>query len=390
MKIRCIHTKIAMLTILIVAVLTLAACGRSGVDWLWNDGDSPSLDNEDMIIRVTGEATDTQTTPEADSENTEIGTEAGSTTETENATATETEVVTESATIAVSGSEAETTADTTAETTSETVTETEAETTAKTDTELETDTDADTLWANAVPYEANKTHEGTDIRYLGTGENRDKIIVIDAGHQAKGNSETEPLGPGSDEMKPKVSSGTSGEFSHMEEYELNLRVALALRDELIKRGYSVVMIRETHNVDISNAERAQIANECHADAFIRIHANSWETADKKGAMVVCQTKENPFPDCRAVYTESRKLSECLLDAYCESSGIGRYGSDGASIWETDTMSGINWSAVPTTILEMGFMSNQADDLRMAEEDFAQDAATGIANGLNNYFAAIAA
>lgn len=381
MKIRCIHTKIAMLTILIVAVLTLAACGRSGVDWLWNDADSPSLDNEDMIIRVTGEVTDTQTTPEADSENAE--TEADSVTESENETMSGAEVITESETIAVSESEAETTA----ETASETVTETEAETTAKTDTELETDTD--TLWENAVPYDAGKTHDGTDIRYLGTGDNQDKIIVIDAGHQANGSSDKEPLGPGSDEMKPKVSSGTCGEFSHTEEYELNLRVALALRDELIKRGYSVVMIRETHNVSISNSERAQIANECHADAFIRIHANSWETADKKGAMVVCQTKDNPFPDCRAVYTESRKLSECLLNAYCESSGIGRYGSDEASIWETDTMSGINWSAVPTTILEMGFMSNQEDDLRMAEESFAKDAATGIANGLDNYFAAIA-
>lgn len=231
----------------------------------------------------------------------------------------------------------------------------------------------------AVAY-TGEAHPGTDICYEGSGANRSRIIVIDAGHQIKGNAGKEPIGPGADVTQAKVSSGTSGVFSGVEEYELNLRVALALRDELLARGYSVVMIRETNEVDISNVERAQVANRHNAAAFIRIHANGWENDEMKGAMTVCQTANNPYPDCAAAYAASYRLSEKILDAYCAATGISR-----RSIWETDSKAGTNWSAVPTTILEMGFMSNREDDLRMEEDGFAKQAAKGVADGLDAFF-----
>ena len=48
------------------------------------------------------------------------------------------------------------------------------------------------------------------------------------------------------------------------------------------------------------------------------------------------------------------------------------------------MTGINWSQVPVIILEMGFMTNQQDDMQMADPEFQQKMAEGIANGIESY------
>lgn len=204
------------------------------------------------------------------------------------------------------------------------------------------------------------------------------VIVIDAGHQGKGNSQKEPDGPGSSVLKAKVTSGATGCVTKQQEYVLNLQVALKLRDELKARGYQVVMIREDHAINISNSERAKFANSLEADAFIRIHANSSDNSSVSGVETICQTASNPYN--AHLYADSRRLSDCILEEFVESTGAKK-----RRVWETDTMSGINWCEVPVTILEMGFLSNPEEDRLMASDDYQNKMVQGIANGLDKFF-----
>ena len=204
------------------------------------------------------------------------------------------------------------------------------------------------------------------------------VIVIDPGHQEKGNAQKEPIGPGSKETKAKVTTGAVGTVSKLPESLLCLSIGLKLQAELESRGYTVIMTRTENDVDISNSERAEVANASNAEAFIRIHANGSDDKSVSGAMTICQTDNNPFNG--AIAESCYELSKCTLDGLTAETGCKKL-----SIMRTDNMSGINWSKVPVTIVEVGFMSNPNEDKLMATDEYQNSIATGIANGVDNYF-----
>lgn len=227
---------------------------------------------------------------------------------------------------------------------------------------------------NVTTTESEATEEkSTKIR-----DKNNRIVAIDPGHQSRGNSEKEPIGPGASEMKAKVAGGTRGVATGKPEYELTLEISIKLKEELISRGYTVVMIRETNDVNISNAERAQIANTSGATAFLRIHADGSDNGAVSGATTLCPTPGNPY--CANIYGDSRRLSDAVLESLCSSTGCKkRYVS------EVDNMSGINWCQIPVSIVEIGFMTNADEDMLLSTEEYQWKVAKGIADGVDKFF-----
>jgi N-acetylmuramoyl-L-alanine amidase len=204
------------------------------------------------------------------------------------------------------------------------------------------------------------------------------MVAIDAGHQSKGNYETEPIGPGAKDKKAKVSSGTQGTYTKVPEYKLTLVIAKKVKKELLKRGYDVYMIRDKNDVNLSNKERAELANKSGADIFIRIHADGSTDPDVHGTSTLYPSKDNPYVS--DLSKDSKALSEAVVNAMCHSTGAKNRGTIAR-----DDMSGINWCKLPVTIIEMGYMTNKKEDKLMQTKKYQNKLVQGICDGIDEYF-----
>lgn len=203
------------------------------------------------------------------------------------------------------------------------------------------------------------------------------VICIDPGHQSKGNSETEPISPGSKIKKAKVTSGTRGVFTKVPEYKLNLKISLILENLLKNQGFKVIMTRETNDVNISNIERAMIANKANADLCIRIHADGSNNKNMHGISVLYPAESS---NKKNIYEKSKTIAGIIL-----SSVITETSAKANGIKARADLTGFNWSKVPNILIEAGFMTNIGEDKKLEDSSYEQKIAEGIVLGTEAYF-----
>lgn len=206
----------------------------------------------------------------------------------------------------------------------------------------------------------------------------DKVICIDPGHQEVANFEQELIAPSSNEYKIKCSGGTQGIITGVPEHDLNLQVALLLRNELENIGATVVLTREEATVNISNIERAKIANNSESHIFIRLHADGSSNSAVNGISILVPS--NKYIKDDQMLMDSNRAANCILEKLTEVTGAKNNG-----IVERDDISGFNWSMVPVVLVEMGFMTNRDEDQLLNMTEYQDKIVSGIISGLEDYF-----
>jgi N-acetylmuramoyl-L-alanine amidase len=211
-----------------------------------------------------------------------------------------------------------------------------------------------------------------------TSARRAATVVVDPGHDLRGNPETEPIGPGSATRKIKDGGGTRGVVTGIAESELVLDVSLRLRTLLRKAGARVVMTRTSSaGASMGNIARARIANAEQAALFLRVHADGHPDGSVRGTHVLVPALRPGWTD--DVYEDSRRAARTLLPELVRALGFPDRG-----ISERSDFTGFNRSDVPVVLVELGFMTNPVEDRLLARRTVRQEAAVALCSGVQRF------
>lgn len=207
-----------------------------------------------------------------------------------------------------------------------------------------------------------------------------RVVCLDPAHQASEMTETEAIGPGLDERSQQMTVGAQGTATGTYGYEINLQIALKLREELQRRGYTVVMTRESNDAELSEKQRTRTAFLSGADILVHITSESSEDTSLSGIQAIEPTYESPSLS-NSLVSSSQALAEDLLGALVSQTGRPSLGTaDGDGLTE------MNWAEVPVTTIVLGYLSNAEDEQFLISAAGQSQTVTGLANGIDAWFA----
>ncbi len=205
------------------------------------------------------------------------------------------------------------------------------------------------------------------------------VVCIDPGHQENGRFVTEPMGPGLSGKTSGKGGMAQGTVTLRKEDIVVLETAMRLRDILVQQGATVVLTREVQDIFHTNIERCEIAAEAGAHIMLRLHCNNTSNKNKTGIQIYSPLNSDY---ARAVATpeEYREMGETLLDAMKTAVGYELKESTGI-VRLNDSYVGNNWAQMACFLVEMGYMSNVGEDIKLATPEYQTMLAEGMANGV---------
>lgn len=207
-----------------------------------------------------------------------------------------------------------------------------------------------------------------------------RYIGINPGHQADPDYHMELLSP--DRGSPKkirVSCGTQGVATRVPEYVVTLAVGLKLRKALEDMGARVIMTRTAHAVNISNGERSRMMNAEGVDVYLSLHCDGNRNRKISGLHTLIPAARGYQKG--AVLAESQRFARIMqAEAIKATKAVDR----GFSV--RSDLTGFNWSNMPTCLVEMGFMTNAAEDKRLVSAAYQDKIVYGMAQSFVRFFA----
>lgn len=188
-----------------------------------------------------------------------------------------------------------------------------------------------------------------------------KVIVIDPGHGG--------YDPG------KV--GLKG--SH--EKDINLAIALKLKDYLEQSGAKVVMTRtqdedldglpDKFNKNSDMRRRKEIINDSEADILISIHQNAFTQSEVRGAQVFYYNESN----------NAKSLAKHVQTSIKENADVNNQ----RKIKSTENYYVLKVSIMPGIIIECGFLTNPEEAAALNSTEYQDKMAWSIYAGIVKYF-----
>ena len=199
------------------------------------------------------------------------------------------------------------------------------------------------------------------------------LICLDPGHgtiPAIG-SQTEPIGPGSSQLKIKDGGGTPGEAP------VALAIAIRTRALLKQEGYRVAMTRTGRTYAGGNIERAHFCNVRHAVLMIRIHADGATDSSLNGVKTLVPALHRGWTD--DIYASSVRAARKVQAAVVQQTGARNLG-----LVQRSDLTGFNWANVPAILVECGFMTNPAERRLLQSAPYQLKIARGLVAGAKAY------